>query len=69
MFAPGVDIYSLKPNNKYDENSGKSMAAPVTSGVAAILLAYFPELTAAELKLILMDSATRYPWPNPLKSI
>lgn len=61
VLAPGVDIYSLKPDNEYEENSGTSMAAPVTSGVAAMLLSYFPSLTAVELKEVLMQSTTRHP--------
>ena len=60
VFAPGVDIYSLEPDNEYKENSGTSMAAPVTSGVAAMLLSYFPSLTATELKSILMESTVKH---------
>lgn len=64
VFAPGVDIYSLEPDNTYKKNSGTSMAAPVTSGVAALLLSYFPELSATELKEILMASTYK---PSKLK--
>jgi subtilisin family serine protease len=60
IFAPGVDIYSTIPGNLYEHNSGTSMAAPVVSGVAALLMAYYPELSAAEVKEILLESATRY---------
>ena len=35
---------------------GTSMAAPVVSGVAALLRAHFPHLTAAQVKTILMES-------------
>ena len=34
------------------------MAAPVASGVAALVWAYHPDLSAVELKQILLDSAT-----------
>jgi len=37
------------------------MAAPVVSGVAALLMSYFPKLTAAEVKRLLLETATRYP--------
>ncbi len=57
LFAPGVDIYSTVPENKYEENSGTSMAAPVVSGVAALVLSYFPQLSAVELKEVLMASS------------
>ncbi len=61
LFAPGVDIYSTIPEQKYENNSGTSMAAPVTSGVAATILSYFPDLSAAQLKEVLMKSVVRYP--------
>jgi subtilisin family serine protease len=46
------------PNDEYTPNSGTSMAAPVVSGVAALVWAYHPELTASELKAILVESGT-----------
>ena len=57
IFAPGVDIYSLATDGKYDEKSGTSMAAPVVTGAAALILSYFPNLSAIELKEILMKSS------------
>jgi subtilisin family serine protease len=60
VFAPGVDIYSTVPGSVYERNSGTSMAAPVVTGLAAMLMAYYPTLTAAQVKQIIMDSATRY---------
>ncbi|GAB4127479.1 MAG: S8 family peptidase [Raineya sp.] len=61
VFAPGVDIYSTVPDkNTYKYASGTSMAAPVTSGVAAILMSYYPTLTAAQVKDILMKSSIKY---------
>ncbi|MBN8577870.1 MAG: S8 family serine peptidase [Cytophagales bacterium] len=60
FFAPGVDVYSTVPGNQYKDESGTSMASPSTAGVAAILMSYFPELTAAEVKNVLMQSARRF---------
>lgn len=60
VFAPGVDIYSTIPGSQYKENSGTSMAAPVASGVAATILSYYPHLTAADVKQIIMQSAADY---------
>jgi len=57
VFAPGVGIYSTLPGNKYGNESGTSMAAPVTAGVAAVLKSYFPRLSAADLKRIIRQSA------------
>lgn len=61
VFAPGVDIYSTVPDkNAYKKASGTSMAAPTTAGVAALLMSYYPELTAVQVKEILLKSAIRY---------
>ena len=56
FFAPGVDVYSTLPDNEYDENSGTSMAAPAATGVAALLIAYYPDLKPAEVVEILQQS-------------
>ncbi len=60
VFAPGVDIYSTVPNEKYENNSGTSMAAPVVAGVAATVRSYFPGLTAVEVRKIIMQSVQPY---------
>lgn len=57
LFSPGHEVYSTIPDNEYKSLSGTSMAAPVASGVAALVWAYHPELSAEELKAILIDSA------------
>ena len=49
VFAPGEKIYSSVAGNKYQYLAGTSMATPVVAGSAAILLAYMPNLTPAEL--------------------
>jgi subtilisin family serine protease len=59
VFAPGQSIKSTTPNSSYSIFSGTSMAAPVTSGVAAIIRSYYPELTAPEVKEILIKSSVR----------
>ena len=61
LFAPGHNVYSTLPNDEYKLLSGTSMAAPVTSGVAALIWAFHPELTAAQLKDVLMKSVTALP--------
>ena len=60
MFAPGVDLYSTAIKSKYDEGSGTSYASPVACGVGALVLSYYPELTAIELKNILIESGVYY---------
>ena len=59
VFAPGVDVLSTVPNGTYERLSGTSMAAPVVTGLAALLMAYHPELRAADVKRIILESATR----------
>ncbi|ATL48471.1 peptidase S8 [Chitinophaga caeni] len=62
LFAPGVQIYSTIPGgNKYGSASGTSMASPVVAGVAALVLSYYPDLSATQLKYILEKSATALP--------
>ncbi|MBO2010923.1 S8 family serine peptidase [Hymenobacter negativus] len=58
VFAPGVDIVSTYPNNQYHPGSGTSMACPVVAGIAAVLKVNFPHLTPADLKRIILASAT-----------
>jgi len=60
IFAPGVDIYATLPNNLYGKRSGTSMAAPVVSGVAALLFSYFPQLTPEDVISIIKESGTTY---------
>lgn len=61
VFAPGVDIYSTFPGNKYKKNSGTSMASPVVAGLAALIMSYYPTLTAADVKRVILETATRMP--------
>jgi subtilisin family serine protease len=59
VFAPGVQIYATLPGgNRYGKLSGTSMACPVVAGTAALLLEYFPRLTAKQLKYVIEKSAT-----------
>ena len=59
VFAPGVKIYSTTPENKYEFLQGTSMASPEVAGVAALLRSYFPSLSAAEVKKIIMESGVK----------
>jgi len=58
VFAPGVEIYATVPNNKYKYEQGTSMASPNAAGVAALIRSYYPNLSASQVKHILMDSGT-----------
>jgi subtilisin family serine protease len=56
VFAPGVKIYAPVPNGAYRFLSGTSMASPSTAGVAALIRSYYPQLSAKQVKHILMNS-------------
>ena len=56
VFAPGVRIYATTPGNTYEYLQGTSMASPNTAGVAAMIRSYYPKLSAAQVKNIIMKS-------------
>ena len=60
VFAPGHDIWNAVPQSAYKKLNGTSMAAPMVSGVAALLKSYFPALTMNEITTIMLKSATPY---------
>ncbi|WP_340199527.1 S8 family serine peptidase [Ascidiimonas sp. W6] len=60
VFAPGDSIYVAYPENKYLFNSGTSLASALTSGVAALILSYYPHLSGNDVKQILMQSGVAY---------
>ncbi|HLT74369.1 MAG TPA: S8 family peptidase [Ohtaekwangia sp.] len=60
LFAPGVEIYSTTPDNTYESLQGTSMASPATAGVAAIIMSYFPDLNATQVRDILVQSTRKF---------
>lgn len=63
--APGANIASTYPDDQYMYMSGTSMAAPHVTGVTALLMGFKPDLTSAQVKDIVMQSAQA----NPLLSL
>lgn len=60
IFSPGVKIYSTVPGgNTYADLQGTSMAAPVVSGVAALIMSYYPNLSAVQVKNIIEKSVSK----------
>ena len=64
IFAPGHDVITADTSSYYNQISGTSFAAPVVSGVAALVLSYYPDLSPAELIDILMTSSYQFKRPR-----
>jgi subtilisin family serine protease len=57
VVAPGVNVYSTTPNNKYQYKDGTSMAAPYVAGVAALMLSAKNSLTPTQVENIVTATA------------
>jgi subtilisin family serine protease len=58
LFAPGVDISAAYTGGAYATGSGSGFAATMVTGVAALIKSYFPAITPAGLRQLLMRSVT-----------
>ena len=63
LAAPGVEVLSTANDGGYEYKSGTSMAAPHAAGVAALMAAVRPDASAAELRAMMLQAATRSPLP------
>ena len=59
VFAPGFMINSTVPGSKYEEFDGTSMAAPVVSGLSALILSYYPDLKPSQVREVIMKSVSK----------
>ncbi len=59
IFAPGNRIYSMLPKNKYGFKSGTSMAAAMVTAIATTIRSYYPNLSAKEVKGVILNSGTK----------
>lgn len=57
--GPGVNIYSTYYNDRYATLSGTSMATPHVAGLAALALSANNSLSAAQLRTLIVNGATR----------
>lgn len=56
--APGVDVVSLNySDNGYTKKTGTSQAAPNVAGIICLMLSKKPEMTPAEISMVLETSA------------
>ncbi|MBK6950394.1 MAG: S8 family serine peptidase [Haliscomenobacter sp.] len=55
--CPGHRNLFHHPRKRIRQQPGTSFSAPVVSGVAALLRSYFPDLSAVQVKEILIQSA------------
>ena len=56
LSAPGVDILSCQPGNRYQTLSGTSMATPHVSGVLGLVLAQYPGINYRDAMIRLLGS-------------
>ncbi len=56
LAAPGTNIYSTYPGNRYVAYVGTSQAAPHVAGVAGLIWSVNPALTFDEVKTIILNS-------------
>jgi len=60
IFAPAYFLRTTDANVEYSYRDGTSMASPIVSGVAALVRSYYPKLSVAQVKQILLDSSVKY---------
>jgi cell wall-associated protease len=58
VFAPGVKVTSIDKDSELLTADGTSFSSPIVSGIAALVLEYYPKLSAAQLKQVILQSAT-----------
>ena len=61
VFAPGVQLYTTVRGDNYRKVTGTKIAAPVVTGIAAMLKSYYPSLKASQMKDILVRTARQTP--------
>ncbi|MCR8557447.1 S8 family serine peptidase [Mucilaginibacter sp. BJC16-A38] len=57
VFAPGVKVTSIDTDAEFNTADGTSFSSPIVSGIAALILEYYPELSAKQVKQAILGSA------------
>ncbi len=63
VFAPGVKVTSIDSDAETITEDGTSFSAPIVTGIASLIMEYYPSLSARQVKQAIMGSAT------PLKGV
>lgn len=58
VFAPGAKVTSIDMDAEFNTADGTSFASPIVAGIAALVLEYYPKLSARQLKQVILQSAT-----------
>jgi hypothetical protein len=58
VFAPGVKVTSIDMDAEFNTADGTSFASPIVAGIAALVLEYYPSLSARQLKQVILGSVT-----------
>ena len=54
--APGINIYTTRPGNRYGFFTGTSMSAAFVSGLAGLIKSFRPDLTNIQIKNTIMNN-------------
>jgi subtilase family protein len=60
--APGAAVYQLKRSGAIEPEYGTSVAAPIVTGIAGLLLSFDDRLQATDLKSLIVDGANAGGW-------
>ncbi|WP_316834244.1 S8 family serine peptidase [Pedobacter nutrimenti] len=58
LFAPGVNVSTTYMGTTYRQASGSGIAAASVAGTAALIKAYYPQLTGAQLRKLILENVT-----------
>jgi subtilisin family serine protease len=57
IFSPGVKVTSIDMDAEFNTADGTSFSSPIVAGIAALILEYYPNLTASQVKHAILASA------------